>query len=760
MAGILKGRSLSHELTISLVLMILLVVTAISSVAYFHLSNEMRNEVEHKADEYVGRLADILSIPMWNFDARTMDQIGSVFAQNEIISEITIEDVQGHVLFRVRKGQDPFALIKRERDVRFEGELIGRVSMTLTLRDYQRALTRIITIGCVLLAGVVVVLLASTGVLLRVLLRRPLDGLQVGMERIARGDFNYDMGSVPHVELSAIAENFSRMAREVESRQQELQDMNAKLQSEIIDRRKAEDALRASEMRYSLAVQGTSDGIWDWDLKADTVYFSPRWKAIVGYADTELANNVDEWKGRIHPEDLERVMLAHEVYMARQMPEFYVEYRMLHKDGTYRWILGRGICLWDEQGKPYRMAGAHTDITAWKDVEQELREAKNTLDNVLNSMPSVIAGLDQNGGITLWNRMAEQHTGIFRSEALGRSFASVLPGFANLMVEVQRSIAEGKAIAIEKQPLVLDNATTYHDIVIYPVVTRGAFGAVVRIDDVTSRIRIEEIMVQTEKMLSVGGLAAGMAHEINNPLGGILQGAQNILRRVDPTFPANLRVAQELGCSLESVHAYMEHRGILRFLEGIRDSGQRAATIVANMLEFSRRSESRWSTEKVPTLVERTLELAANDYDLKKRYDFRHIDITRDFEENLPELPCMPTEIEQVLLNLFKNAAQAMPLRGERGDPPHIGVTARMDGDFVRIDVADNGPGMDEDVRRRIFEPFFTTKSVGEGTGLGLSVSYFIITTNHGGTFSVQSEPGVGSTFTIRLPLARRHSVH
>uniref|UniRef100_B8DQS3 histidine kinase n=1 Tax=Nitratidesulfovibrio vulgaris (strain DSM 19637 / Miyazaki F) TaxID=883 RepID=B8DQS3_NITV9 len=754
---IIKGRSLSRDLTVSLVVMVLVVVAALFSFVYVQISRDMLHEVDRKADEYITRLADILSIPMWNFDARTMDQIGSVFAQYELINEIHIEDAQGNTLFRVRKGADPDATVFRERAVRFESEVIGRVSMVVTLQEYRRSLERLLKASALIMGSVLVVLLASTGVLLRVFLRRPLEALRSGMDQIARGDFAYDMGSIAHAELAQIAENFSRMCSQVEQRENELHAINTKLQDEIQSRRQTELALRASEERYALVVGGTSDGIWDWDLTTNTVYFSPRWKSIIGYEDHEIPNRPDEWKGRVHPDDLDAVLHAHDDYLARRVPEFQVEYRMRHKDDSYRWILGRGAALWDVNGVPVRMAGAHTDITTRKEVEQELREAKNNLDNILNAMPSIIVGVDQAGSITLWNRTAERVTSLSRDAVLGRPVGEALPDFGFLLDEIRRSIAEGGTIALDKTPVPGPGVTRYFDIVIYPVVSRGSFGAVVRLDDITGRIRIEEMMVQTEKMLSVGGLAAGMAHEINNPLGGILQGAQNIQRRLDPDFAPNVVAAEESGCSMDSIRGYLDRRGILRFLEGIRESGNRAANIVSNMLEFSRRSESRWQRVSLPYLVDRTLELAANDYDLKKKYDFRHIDIVRDFAADLPDLPCMPTEIEQVLLNLFKNAAQAMHLRGDRPDPPRISVSLRHEGGMLRIDVADNGPGMEEDVRRRVFEPFFTTKSVGEGTGLGLSVSYFIITTNHGGTFTVESEPGRGTVFTLRLPVDQRH---
>jgi signal transduction histidine kinase len=258
-------------------------------------------------------------------------------------------------------------------------------------------------------------------------------------------------------------------------------------------------------------------------------------------------------------------------------------------------------------------------------------------------------------------------------------------------------------------------------------------------------------------MMSVGGLAAGMAHEINNPLGGILQGAQNILRRLSSDLQANRDAAEIVGCPLDSIQAYIEERKILKMLEGIREAAVRAADIVQNMLSFARKSESTYSTQQLNEIMDNTVRLASTDYDLKKSYDFRHIEIVRDFEENLPLITCSRTEIEQVLLNLLRNAAQAMvqiekpviTLR-TRSETVYLAGEGRK---YLTVEVEDNGPGMDEQVRNRVFEPFFTTKEPGVGTGLGLSVSYFIVTENHKGQMEVESLPGAGTRFTIRLPL-------
>jgi len=141
---------------------------------------------------------------------------------------------------------------------------------------------------------------------------------------------------------------------------------------DVTERSQILDALRQTQERLSLAIAGSNEGIWDWDRVADQVYFSPRWKEIIGYGDHELRNDLEEWRDRIHPEDRERVLAVNNQFFESDASHFVVEYRLLHKDGTYRWIMGRGTCLRDKDGVPYRMAGSHADITERKAMELEL----------------------------------------------------------------------------------------------------------------------------------------------------------------------------------------------------------------------------------------------------------------------------------------------------------------------------------------------------------------------------------------------------
>ena len=285
----------------------------------------------------------------------------------------------------------------------------------------------------------------------------------------------------------------------------------------------------------------------------------------------------------------------------------------------------------------------------------------------------------------------------------------------------------------------------------------NAIGMVVNLKDITEQNRNREIIIQSEKMLSLGGLAAGMAHELNNPLAGMIQSASVIRSRlISVDMPANLKAAKELGISMEAIAAFMKKRNIFNMIDAIHQSGIRAAEIVRSMLSFARKSDVEYSTHYPDQLMDEILELAATDYDFKKKYDFKSIEIVKRYDENLPVLICEGAKIQQVLLNILRNGAQAMQAAKTQSPKFVLRVYSKGRPEMLHIEIEDNGPGMDEKTRSKVFDPFFTTKPVGIGTGLGLSVSYFIITESHKGTIEVISEPGKGANFIIRLPIDRK----
>nr|WP_319394680.1 ATP-binding protein [uncultured Desulfobacter sp.] len=385
----------------------------------------------------------------------------------------------------------------------------------------------------------------------------------------------------------------------------------------------------------------------------------------------------------------------------------------------------------------------------------DLKTAQGLVSNIIDSMPSVLVGVDSRGNVTQWNLKAEQVTGISPEKARFRALGNVFPNLAHDMDRIRASIRDRRVLRNSKVRREYINETRYEDVTIYPLVANGVEGAVIRVDDVTDQVLMEEMVIQSEKMLSVGGLAAGMAHEINNPLAGMMQTAQVMGRRLTARLDirANREAAQAVGTSIEAIEQFMAARGIHRMLKAITESGVRVSKIVNNMLSFARKDGTRISSHDLTEIIDKTIELAATDYDLKKTYDFKRIKIIKTYGDDLSAIPCQANQIQQVVLNILTNGAQAM--QGVRTPDPQFTIRTYVDTarDMACIEIEDNGPGMDERTRKHIFDPFFTTKPVGVGTGLGLSVSYFIITENHNGEMAVESSLGTGAKFVIRIPL-------
>lgn len=277
---------------------------------------------------------------------------------------------------------------------------------------------------------------------------------------------------------------------------------------------------------------------------------------------------------------------------------------------------------------------------------------------------------------------------------------------------------------------------------------------IISIRDITVRKQMAELMIQTEKMMSLGGLAAGMAHEINNPLASIVQNASVMENRLSNKLNINKsnQLAIELGTSIEVIHEYMERRGIFNMLHAIKSSSHHISDIVGNMLGFARKDKDNFKLTSVNDIVEKSLELSMTDYDLRKEYDFKSVKIVKELDMDLPPINCIPSKLQQVILNILHNGAQALHDNGTINPQITLRTSYNSDNLEVVIEIEDNGPGIEFEIQNQIFDPFFTTKDLGKGTGLGLSVSYFIINENLNGNIKVLSTPGEGATFIITLP--------
>ena len=522
---------------------------------------------------------------------------------------------------------------------------------------------------------------------------------------------------------------------------------------DVTQRRKAQEELKKSEQLFRSVVENAPAGIFMVDDNYVVVYANEQLSRMSGYTVNELVGM--DFRDVLDEKSRKKVA---ERYKRRQKGEDLeknYEIGVFRKDGTKRLVIVYVDHMIDPTGKSLTL-GEIIDITERKKTERELNQLRNYMANIIDSMPSVLIGVSKDGRITLWNSRAAARTGLSNKEVFGEDLSGAVPWLKPYVPFIKESI-DSRSVKYEpKQVFSRDGETRYEDITVYPLVADHVDGAVIRLDDVTEQVHLEEMMIQSEKMLSVGGLAAGMAHEINNPLAGMMQNAEVILRRLSSDLPANDKAAEEAGTTMEAVRKFLKERKVIRQLELIHKSGKRAAMIVQNMLSFARKGDSSPAPADLSRLLESTIELAENDYDLKKKYDFRHVELVREYEENVPEVPCNSSKIQQVFLNILRNGTEAMyESRKRTGKPedPHFILRIKRENGYAVAEIEDNGPGIPKELKNHVFEPFFTTKEVGVGTGLGLSVSYFIIKENHGGELEVESKPGRYTRFIVRLPV-------
>lgn len=439
------------------------------------------------------------------------------------------------------------------------------------------------------------------------------------------------------------------------------------------------------------------------------------------------------------------------------------EERLKDKNGNVLWLNSTKVPLKDTEGKTIGILGTWEDITDKKKSLEAMRLSEEKFRNIFETMSVGYFRTTVEGEFLDINPACLR---IFGYDSMDEAIQTLHNNSINVYADHNEWIRLRKEIPDKTVPLSLtvrllkkDGSDFFADISLRYVHSYDNMPLYIEglVEDITERIKTQELLIQSEKMITVAGLAAGMAHEINNPLGIIMQNAENAKNRLSGDIPGNINAASEAGTDIDSIRKYVILRRINNYLDEIHNAGIRAAKIVGNLLQFSRSTESKFGYLNINIIIDKAIDLALNDYDLKKKYDFKKIRITRNFGE-LPDIQCQEIQIEQVFLNILKNAAYAISSKEFTIDEvPELKITTTSENGNCKIEIEDNGPGMEESIKRRVFEPFYTTKEPGSGTGLGLSVSFYIIVNGHGGTIAAESLPGKGSSFIIILPEKKRN---
>jgi PAS domain S-box-containing protein len=497
----------------------------------------------------------------------------------------------------------------------------------------------------------------------------------------------------------------------------------------LLERKKFHDEIAESRERFDMAVHGADLGVYDWDIITGKVFFNEIWFTMLGYAFNEFPHTFDTWKSLLHPDDFKRVLEALDGYLKGQRNVYRVEYRIKTKDGTWKWILAEGnIKRRTDEGEPLRMVGLHRDITDLKTAEINLRHQKDIVDSLIDNMPLGIFAKDVKNDfrILIWNRTMEELYGVSKNAVLGRPDSELFdPEQAQRHLKDDMEVAGTGRIKYGIHEKIQTPAGERKvQTIKVPVLDEDGKARVIFgiLEDVTEKERLEMSLRQTQKMQAVGQLAAGVAHEVKNPLAIILLAAEG------------------LGMSKDVINnEYIQNK-----VQMIKKASEKANKVIVELLKFSRLADVEVNCIDLHQVIDDAYFLAQN------RGKEKNIEIQRQYYDGA--LTCMGNAVllEQIFVNLFNNAIDAIELEG------HILVKTMVE-EFtsgiknIVIEIEDNGPGIPEEILPKIFDPFFTTKDAGHGTGLGLS-TVFTILEKHGGIVRVDRQIIHGTRFIITLP--------
>lgn len=499
---------------------------------------------------------------------------------------------------------------------------------------------------------------------------------------------------------------------------------------DITDRKHAQEALRQSEEQFRQLTENIREVFWLTNTeKNEILYISPAYELIWGRSIDALYKSPQDWLQAIHPEDRERVFKS---MLENQIAGNYdEEYRIIRPDGEIRWIHDRAFPIRNAEKRVYRVAGIAEDITRSKQADEQLRQseeqfrliAENTVDLIslvdtdgkrLYASPSFKSVIGDTGRLIGTNIFDSVHPD--DRERMHAVFNEIIQTGSNRLAEFRMMTHDGAVLYVETSGSpIFDSAGKVTQVI---TVTR----------DVTEQKKIEQQMQRTQRLESIGTLAGGIAHDLNNILTPIMM-------------------------SLELLGRKFPDEQSRKLLEMLRSSVTRGSEMIQQVLGFARGVEGERSAVQLRHIIEEVAKIIQETF-------LKSITLRLNIPKDLPTVLADATQLHQVLMNLCVNARDAMPHGGtleikaeavtldEQYARMQLGTTP---GDYVVISITDQGTGIPPAILEKIFEPFYTTKEVGQGTGLGLS-TVLAITKSHNGFVNVYSEVGKGTTFKVYLP--------
>jgi PAS domain S-box-containing protein len=378
-----------------------------------------------------------------------------------------------------------------------------------------------------------------------------------------------------------------------------------------------------------------------------------------------------------------------------------------------------------------RTATLEAEIGEHRSTTARLRSSEAYITSILRSMPLMLIGLNKQNRITQWNHRAEEISGMASDTVLGKDLWDTYPTISVTPMQIQQALDDNETLTIK-----YSQRGQYHfDITIYPLQDQVDTGVVILVDDVTQRVQNEIMLVQRDKMSSMGEMASIMAHDINIPLRAIIKDVKDV--RQDLTD--------------EPIDA----EGLSEVLEDAVIRGQQATSIIDNLVNFSGSGGGDKTEANMVDVIDHSVELANDVLSVMPGLRFKDVKVNIDCPEDVPEIPCYITEMQQVFLSLFRHSCYALGRVDDDEHSPIINIEVTVFYDNLWVRIQHNGRGISLEEQKTIFEPFAADGDANGqyDAGKRLSFSHFIIVEQHQGQIAVTSDPDVGTTFHIQLPL-------
>ncbi|GAA0784306.1 two-component system sensor histidine kinase NtrB [Marinobacterium sediminicola] len=391
-----------------------------------------------------------------------------------------------------------------------------------------------------------------------------------------------------------------------------------------------------------------------------------------------------------------------------------------------------------------RTAKLEKEVAEHVVTTQRLQASESYIQNILSSMPLVLVGVNGDGVVTHWNRRAEQVSGTKAEAAIGRNLWSIYPDITVTPEHIKQALAKRKPVTLRySQP------GSYHmDITVYPLENYVEPGVVVLVDDVTRRVITENMLIQHDKLSSMGELATAMANDIHTPLQAILFDLRS--------FHKALESGQLLPKDSQQDSEFKRLEGLL---EHASDNGRQVESVIRNLLQFARGRNATAEPANVVDILEHSLTQASEALSLPDAIPFGKINVERHFEKEIPLAPCHITELQQVFLSLFRHAYQSLAEKAKAKGMdfvPTIKLYVGQSYDALSVRIQHNGTGLSNEEQMHLFEPYVNSANVEQPSAAAdrrLSFAYFVITEQHRGHMAVTSDLEVGTTFHIQLEL-------